>query len=166
MAIAALIMMPFMALTGWIVAKKTREPQTQNNKLWTKAFGHIGNFFSNMQLGKILRLEGEFRDKFVSEIDNALYLQKFVSRWWSVSDIITSIFVLIARFLVIGLGIYLIMQGELMISGLLLVFSYLDRIYFPISYTFGQLPNMQKWASEVEEFYGTFENTTEEIPEK
>lgn len=49
-----------------------------------------------------------------------------------------------------------------MISGLLLVFSYLDRIYFPISSTFSQLSSVQRWVSEAEEFYKTFENTVTE----
>lgn len=83
------------------MAKKTEKPQQQNNKRWSEAFGHIGNFFSNIALGKILGLEGKFREKFVSEVDNAMNLQIRVSKWWSISDMITAIFVMIARFLVI-----------------------------------------------------------------
>lgn len=108
MAFLALIMLPFMALTGYFVSQKTHEPQSQNEKKWTQAFGFVGDFLSNMQLGKNLRLENNFRNKFEVEVDEALYLQKFTSRWWSASDMITSVFTMISRFLVIGGGIYFI----------------------------------------------------------
>ena len=112
MTILALAMLPFMAIVGFWIARKTDKPQEENNKRWTDAFGHIGNFFSNMQLGKILRLEEIFCSKFVKEISEALRLQKFTSRWWSASDMITGVFVGISRFLVIGFGVYLIEKSH------------------------------------------------------
>lgn len=159
MTILALAMLPFMAIVGLWIARKTDKPQEENNKRWTDAFGYIGNFFSNMQLGKILRLEEAFRSKFVQEISEALRLQKFTSRWWSASDMITSVFVGISRFLVIGFGVYFIMQGELTIAGLILTFSYLERIYFPLSSLFGSLPDLQRWEVEVGIFYDTVEKS-------
>ena len=61
-----------------------------------------------MQLGKILLLEKIFKSKFQTELDDALKFQKLTSRWWSFMDMITSIFMLISRFFVIGMGVFLI----------------------------------------------------------
>lgn len=68
MTLASLIMLPFMALSGWLVMKKTRGPQKEVNELWIKAFGVIGDFLNNIQLGKILSLEGRFLSKFHTQI--------------------------------------------------------------------------------------------------
>lgn len=111
-----------------------------------------------MQLGKILRLENIFRAKFAHDVDEALQFQLYTSRWWSINDMITTVFVMISRFLVIGFGVYFIMKGELTIAGLVLIFSYLGQIYFPISTLFGSFPNVQRWNSEIEEFYATFQS--------
>lgn len=162
MAILALSMLPFMALVGYFISKKTHKPQSENEKKWTQAFGFVGDFLSNMQLGKNLRLESHFHAKFDSEIDEALRLQKFTSRWWSVSDMITSVFAMISRFLVIGGGIYFIWKWELTLAGLLLVFSFIEKIYYPVSYVFGSLPNLQKWDTQLEQFYKNFEKTETE----
>lgn len=162
MTALALCMLPFMAISGYFISKKTSAPQRENNKLWTKAFGHIGNFFSNMQLGKILRLETDFRRKFAFEVDNALDHQRYISRWWSISDMITTVFVMISRFLVIGFGVYLITKGEFTVAGLILFFSYIEKIYYPLSTLFGSFPNVQKWNSDIEEFFKIFQDGTEE----
>lgn len=110
MTLLAISMLPFMALTAYFINKKTHIPQKENEEKWTEAFGFIGDFLSNMQLGKILRLEEKFRKKFDNEVDEALRLQKFTSKWWSVSDMITGVFAMISRFLVIGGGVYFIMK--------------------------------------------------------
>lgn len=54
-----------------------------------------------MQLGKILLLEKDFIFRFHTELDEALEFQKNTSRWWAMNDMITSIFVMISRLLVL-----------------------------------------------------------------
>lgn len=115
-----------------------------------------------MQLGKLLRLEQGFGKKFSDELDLAFHHQAFTSRWWSLSDMITNIFVMISRFLVIGFGVYFIMHGELSIAGFILIFSYLGQIYYPLAGLFGSLPQLQRWGTEIAEFYEIFEYTDSE----
>lgn len=166
MTILALLMLPFMGLVGYFVGKKTTKPQTKNEEKWTQAFGVIGDFLSNMQLGKILSLEKKFQKKFYEEVDEALHFQKFTSKWWSISDMITSVFAMISRFLVIGGGVYFIMQWELTFAGLLLVFSYIEKIYYPVSWLFGSFPNLQQWNTRLEKFYNWFSQEEIEDLEK
>lgn len=162
MTLLALSMVPFMALTGWYIDSKTREPQRKNEERWTEAFGHLGNFLSNMLLGKILLLEKNFVMRFHTELDAALLHQKSTSRWWAANDMITSIFIMISRLLVLGYGVYAIAHGQMTLATMMLVFSFLGMIYYPLAYLFGSFTDMQKWATHLEQFYKEFEHVETE----
>lgn len=129
-------MLPFMAITGYITHTKTRIPQKENSKKWNAAFGFMGDFLSSMQLGKILRLEKEYIMRFHSELEEAKALQLQISKGWALNDLITSFFVMISRFLVLGYGVYSIAHHTLTLSELMLVFSLIGMIYYPLGYIF------------------------------
>lgn len=76
MTLLALSMVPCMGLMAFYIYRKTQEPQKQNEIRWNRAFGHIGDFMSNIQLGKILLLEKNFFMRFSTELDEALVFQK------------------------------------------------------------------------------------------
>lgn len=156
MTLLALAMVPCMAFLGILIYKKTIGPQQENTERWTRAFGHMGDFLGNMQLGKILLLEPLFLRKFYTELNEALDKQKYTSRWWSLSDMVISVFVMISRFLVLGYGVYAISQGILSLADLMLVFSLIGMIYYPLGYLFGSVSNLQKYATTLETFYDEF----------
>lgn len=158
MTLLSLSMLPFMALSGFFVYKKTHEPQKENVKRWTKAFGHIGNFMTNFQLWKILLLERNFLNKFHHELDIALTQQKLTSKWWAVNDMITTVFVMISRFLVLGYGVYAVTDGRMSLAQMMLVLSLISMIYYPIGYLFGSFGDIQKKAADLEQFYQEFES--------
>lgn len=156
MTLLALSMVPFMALSGWWIFKKTVGPQTENFERWNAAFGYIGDFMNNIQLGKILRLESLFLQRFFTEISDALDKQLYTSKWWSVNDMITSVFVMISRFLVLGYGVYAIANGTMSLSALMLVFSLTGMIYYPLGYLFGSFGSVQKFSTSLDTFYTEF----------
>ncbi len=162
MTLLSLSMVPFMALSGWYVYRKTHSQQSEADELWTRAFGHLGDFMNNIQLGKILILERNFIMKFHTELDAALEYQKSTSRWWAANDMITTVFVMISRFLVFGYGVYMITQGHMSLANLMLVFSLIGMIYYPLGYLFGAIGNLQKWAVDLQKFYEEFEHIDQE----
>lgn len=157
MALLAFSMVPFMTATAYFVNYKTRTKQAENEKLWSDAFGFIGDFLNNMQLGKILGLEKNFKKDFNRSVDEALVYQKDTSRWWSASDMVTTIFVMISRFLVIGYGIYSISRHSMTLAELMLVFTFLSYIYFPLGALFSGLGNLQLMDTRLSEFYEEFD---------
>ncbi|PID83892.1 hypothetical protein CSB09_03615 [Candidatus Gracilibacteria bacterium] len=162
MTAASLAMLPFMAIAGYITMKKTRGPQKKVNKIWIDAFGVIGDFLGNMSLGKILSLESNFIKKFHIKIQEGLSNQLLVSRWWSANDVITRIFVMISRFIVLGLGVYLISTGEISLATLILMVGYLGFVYFPLTFLFNSLGQMQEWEVQIKKFYDEFETVDTE----
>lgn len=157
MTLLTLSMLPFMAITGYITHTKTRIPQKENSKKWNAAFGFMGDFLSSMQLGKILRLEKEYIMRFHSELEEAKALQLQISKGWALNDLITSFFVMISRFLVLGYGVYSIAHHTLTLSELMLVFSLIGMIYYPLGYIFWSLGNFQKINENLRVFYEEFD---------
>lgn len=151
-----------MAVVAYYISQKTNEPQKENEIRWNRAFGHIGDFMSNIQLGKILLLEKDFIMRFSTELDIALTLQKWVSKYWAMSDMVTTVFVMISRFLVLGYGVYAIAHGDMLLAELILVFSLIGMIYYPLSFIFGSLGNLQKWSTELALFYTEFDMVEQE----
>ncbi len=156
MTLLALSMVPFMGFCGYFIRKKTQTAQLENEERWTKAFGHIGDFLANMQLGKILLLEKEYILRFHAELDVALEMQKHTSKLWAINDLVTTVFVMISRFLVLGYGVYAIAHGSMTLAELMLVFSLIGMIYYPIGYFFGMFGSFQKWSVDLEKFYEEF----------
>ncbi len=162
MTLAALCMLPFMLIAGIITMKKTREPQKKVSELWIKAFGIVGDFIGNMNLGKILSLEGDFLKKFLEKTDESLRKQFLVSRWWSANDIIMQVFVMLSRFVVLGAGIFLISQGKMDLATLVMTLTYVSFIYFPLGFLFGSLGQLQEWEVKFTQFFDEFEKVETE----
>lgn len=61
---------------------------------------------------------------------------------------------------------YAITRGEMTLAGLMLVFSFLGMIYYPLAYLLGSYSNIQKWAVDLEKFYTEFGQVeTEKVDE-
>ncbi len=157
MTLAALCILPFMLMAGVITMKKTRGPQKEVTELWIKAFGIVGDFLGNMNLGKILSLENNFLKKFLKKTDESLKNQFLVSRWWSANDIVMQVFVMFSRFVVLGTGVYLISQHQMDLATLVMTLTYVSFIYFPLGFLFGSLGQLQEWEVQFTKFYNEFE---------
>ena len=68
----------------------------------------------------------------------------------------TSLLVMISRILVLGVGMYYIVDGTLSFADLFLVFSYIGWIYFPLSFMIDRLNDMVRNLTSVEKMYNEF----------
>ena len=166
MAIATLIMLPFMVFIGLYFNRKTAELQKQVNKDWDKSYWVFGDALWNLWLIKTLSLEKKFW-KLMKEINkDAVKKQLKVSKRWSFADIYTGLLVMISRVFVLLLWFYLLINWELSLSILFLYFSFIGYIYFPISFIFSKLRHVQEYISSIRNFYDEFWNLNLDIDSK
>ncbi len=156
MTLIALSCLPIMILFWIYFAKVTTKKQQKNNDKWNKAYSIIWNFLSSFSLWKILWLEKNFIEAFNNQIDTSNKLQKQISKSWSVADIYTGVLIMISRILVLGFWVYYIYIWEISLTTLFIIFAYIGWVYFPLSFLFGSLRNIQEWLVWIDEFYKDF----------
>ena len=156
MAIATLAMLPIMILIWFYFNWKTSKLQKEVNKDWDKSYWLFWDALLNLWLIKTLTLEKKFW-KLMEKIDNkTIEKQLKVSKRWSIADIYTWFLVMISRLLVLTYWFHLLIIWEISFSLLFLFFSFIWYIYFPISFIFSKLRQVQEYISSVNNFYDEF----------
>jgi len=162
MTIATLIMAPIMILIWIYFNLKTRDIQDNINRLRDKAFWIIGDWANNLWLVKTLSLEKKFTKLFKKEIEIADKHQKTVAYRWVFADVYVNVLIMISRFMVLWLWIYLIKKWKLDFATLFLFFSFIWHIYFPLAWIFRRLQMIQKKLKWIKSFYEKFENINQD----
>ncbi len=162
MTLIAISCLPIMIIFWVYFAKVTTKKQQENNKKWDKAYSVIWNFLSSFSLWKILNLEKSFLNTFNDQINESNTLQRKISKSWSVADIYTAILIMISRILVLWFWVYYIYIWEITLTVLFLIFAYIWWIYFPLSFLFWSLRNIQEWLVWIDDFYKEFWNIDSE----
>jgi len=166
LAIATLIMIIPMIFISIFFHLKTRKIQDHINKLRDKSFWILGDILSNLALVKTLVLEKIFRKKLEKNINIADKQQKKVVHRWIIADVLTWLFIAIARLLVLATWIYLLLKWETDFATLFLFFSFVGYIYFPILWISKRLKIIQKKLKWIENFYNKFEDLKTEKDDK
>ncbi|NUJ97593.1 ABC transporter ATP-binding protein [Candidatus Gracilibacteria bacterium] len=166
MTLVTLIILPIMILFGWIFYKKLGPIQKKLNDQWYSVFGDIGNMLSSFQLVKIMTIENSFLKGLDEKVDDVFKKQIQVDKGWSISGIYTVTAIMIARILVIGFGIFFILEGSLSFSLLFMFFSYIGFLYTPLSQISERLRTMQEQLTYIEKFYSEFDAIEQEREEK
>lgn len=162
MAFLSLLVLPFMLLL-WYYFYKIIWPKQQNlNYKWEEIFWDIWNIMSNFFLVKSLTLEKYYINKFNLDLADLYKKQTIIERSWSISEIYTSSLVMISRILVLWFWVLFVMKWTLTLSNLILFFSYIWWIYFPLWFIFSKLRNIQIQLTWVEKFYKEFDNLEQE----
>jgi len=162
MALLALSMMPVMILLGTFFIKKLSIDQRDLNDKWDTMYGNIGNILSSFMLTKILFLEKIFLRNMSWTLDKLYIDQNSLSKRWSFVSIYTAVLVMISRILVLGFGVYYVIEGTLSFASLFLVFSFIGWIYFPLSFLMDSLREMVERLTAVEKMYQEIGNIKEE----
>lgn len=157
MAIATIAMVPVMIFIWLHINKKTLKIQKKINDKRDNAFWELSDSLTNLWLVKTLTLEKIIQQSINKKIDYANSNQLLVTKRWVISDIYTSILVMISRFLVLSLWIYLLINNRLDFATLFLFFSFIWYIYFPLSFIFNSLKNIQKQLTWIEKYYKLFD---------
>ena len=165
MTLISLSMLPVMVWLWIYFNVKTYNRQLQLHKKWDKAFWVLWDVLNNFLVSKALVLEKKFIKKLHWEIDYIDSEQKKLSFVWSFSDIYVTLLIATSRILVLWFGTYYLVQGEISFATLFLFFSYLGWVYFPLSFIFGSLKQIQKELSEAQKFHEEFDKFSMDIDE-
>jgi ABC-type multidrug transport system fused ATPase/permease subunit len=129
---------------GWVVwiGKRAHKNQRVANKLWDKAFGRIGDSFTNLNITRIFdRWEKEIEilsDRFHQWGQE----QQKVRKLWVGFNSFGQAFVFIAKVFVLSIGVIFIYHGSMGLGTLLFFLAFADRIYGPIFSVFEAYQNM------------------------
>ena len=158
MTFASVSMLPALIFVWYFFNRKTVKLQKEVNDYDDKNYWILADSISNTQLVKTLTLENEFFKILSKNVNKSFLKQIPISFRWSFSDINTWFLVMIARIITILTWVYLISIWELSLSLLFLYFSFVWWIYFPISFMFSKLRNIQEQLTTVWKFFETFES--------
>lgn len=158
LAIATLFVVPIFIYMWYYFNHKTRLKQQAIHKKWDRFYGDLSDYVTNLTLAKTLNFEKKAMQNLNVIQDENLSLQIPLSKAWSVADIYTHFMVNISRFIVLWIWIYLISQNEITFWVLFLFYSYIWYIYFPLSFIFSNIKNLQKNLESVKKMYEEFDN--------
>lgn len=158
LAIATLFVVPVFMYMWYYFNHKTRTKQQEIHKKWDRFYGDLGDYITNLTLTKTLNFEQKAKNKLNEIQDENLALQLPLSKAWSIADIYTHFMVNISRFIVLWIWIYLIANKEITFWVLFLFYSYIWYIYFPLSFIFSNIKNLQKNLESVKKMYEEFDN--------
>lgn len=162
LTLATLAVVPIFIAMWYYFNGKTRAAQEAIHKKWESFFGILWDYVTNLTLVKTLTFEKSASKELNKLQLETLALQIPLSRKWGIADIYTHFMINISRLLVLFTGIFLIQSSEITFATLFLFFSYIGYIYFPISYIFGSLKNLQKNLESIKKLYLEFDNIAQD----
>lgn len=154
---ATLAVVPLFIYMWYYFNGKTRKSQEIIHKKWESFFGLLWDYVTNLTLVKTLTFEKKASAELNKLQRETLDLQIPLSKKWWIADIYTHFMINISRLLVLLMGIFLIKSWEITFATLFLFFSYIEYIYFPISYIFWSLKNLQKNLESIKKLYEEFD---------
>lgn len=157
LAIATLFVVPIFIYLWYYFNNKTRKKQQEIHKKWEKFYWDLGDYVTNLTLTKVLWVERFASKKLDKNQDENLALQIPLSKKWAIADIYTAFAVNISRFIVLAVWIYLILSWEIGFWTLFLFYTYIGYIYFPLSFIFWNLKNLQKNLESIKKLYEEFD---------
>ncbi|MCH2188986.1 ATP-binding cassette domain-containing protein [Candidatus Gracilibacteria bacterium] len=109
-------------------------------------------------LTKSLSLEQVFLSKMSKELDSIHIDQNKVGKGWSLAAIYTGFMVMVSRILVLGFGVYYVIDGSLSFTNLFIIFSYIGWIYFPLGAMIDKFEKVIKDITSVKELHEQVES--------
>lgn len=158
LALVTLSLIPVFAILWYYFSIKTRKSQEELHKKWNSFFGILWDFVNNLTLVKTLTFEKSASDKLTNLSYETLNLQFPISKKWWISEVYANMVMSFSRLLVISFWAYMIIQKELDFATLVLFFLYINFIYYPLSFLFANLKNIQRHLESIKILYEEFEN--------
>lgn len=157
LALAMTIMLPLYFYMAYFYNKKTRTLQDNVNIFWDDSFEKTADWITNMWLVKTLNLDTNIYSFVRKKLNLAFKSQLIIITRWSYWEVQLQICVWISRFLVILLWVYLLINWEINIGVLILFFTLVNYIYYPLNFIFSTLKTMQKQIAWIKSMFELFD---------
>lgn len=163
LAFATLALIPIFLFLWYYFNWKTRKIQEELNKKWNSFFGILWDYVNNLTLVKTLTFEKQASKNLKDISIEALHLQIPVSKRWSFADLYANFIISISRLIVILIWMRMVMNNEINFATLVLFFIFINFIYYPLWFIFGNLKNLQKNLESIKNLYEEFNNIPQDI---
>jgi ABC-type multidrug transport system fused ATPase/permease subunit len=142
MTLISLFLLPISI--GWVtwIGKIAHQNQRSANKLWDKAFGRIGDSFTNLNIIRIFARWNHEVDILSDRFSRAWTDQKHIRKLWVGFNSFGQAFVFVAKVFVLSVGIIFIYGWTMWLGTLLFFLAFADRIYGPIFSVFEAYQSM------------------------
>ena len=137
----------------WFViryVKKCQDEQRATNKLWEATFEHLTDQLTNLVTYKLNPREDLFLKRHEKFVVKARDAQLELNRKWKVAETFNPD--AIARFLVLGFGIFLVARGSITLGTLFMFMGFLQEILTPLHVFRDILPQYSRRAQHIERY--------------
>ncbi len=142
MTIISLALLPISLI--WVIGiwKRAHSHQHSANKFWDKAFGRIGDSFTNLNITRIFARSDYEMNILSDRFRQGSIEQKKVRKLWVGFNSFGQAFVFVAKVFILSIGIVFIYHGTMGLWTLLFFLAFADRIYGPIFSVFEAYQSM------------------------
>ncbi len=162
MALASLSMIPVLIFIGFFFQQKTYTLQKEINDFDDTNYGELWDASTNLSLVKSLSIEKNIFAWLRNNIDESFTRQALVSKRWWVCQVSTWFLVMLARAITVITGTYLVYIGDISLAYLFLYFSFIGWIYFPLSFVFARMRQIQEQLTSAQKMFKTFDKIATE----
>ncbi|MBI4086152.1 MAG: ABC transporter ATP-binding protein [Candidatus Liptonbacteria bacterium] len=144
--------------TLWFIiryVKKYEDEQRAVNKMWEEKHEHLSDQVGNIVTYKLNPHEDIFLERHAIYTDRASAAQQTLNKKWRFAEMMNPD--TIARFLVLGMGIFFVKNGEITLGTLFMFMGLLNEILTPLRLLGDILPQYARRAQHIERLLGLFE---------
>jgi len=143
-ALITVATLPVLFFLTFVTNKKTRSKQQKIDKSRDKGYDDLGETMTNAPSIKTNTLEKKRQSSLKKTLEKALKRQLGLQSKWAIFEISIQIVIMLARLIVIAGGTRLYSKGETTIGEIILFFTYINFIYYPLSMMLSRLQKTQK----------------------
>jgi ATP-binding cassette subfamily B protein/ATP-binding cassette subfamily C protein/ATP-binding cassette subfamily B multidrug efflux pump len=132
LALVALLPFPFMALAFWRISSHIHRASTDSLKRFSHLNGHVQETLAGVRTIRALGLEQRSAQQFALLAEQAAEASLTAQRWEAAYEPAVGLTLTTASTLTLGLGGYLVWQGQLSIGGLTSFSMYLGQLIWPM----------------------------------
>jgi ATP-binding cassette subfamily B protein/ATP-binding cassette subfamily C protein/ATP-binding cassette subfamily B multidrug efflux pump len=132
LALAALLPFPIMALAFWRISSHIHQASKESLDAFGKLNDHVQETLTGVRTLRALGLEARSATRFAELAEQAASASLSAQRWEAAFEPAVGITLVTATVLTLGLGGYLVWQGELSIGALTAFSMYLGQLIWPM----------------------------------
>lgn len=132
------------------VIRRAEGEQHKVNKLWEKKSEHMADQIANVITYKLNQDERVFVKVQEGHMNTALNAQLSLNRKWRMADMLNPDAV--GRFMVMGMGVYLVSQGTITLGTMFMFMGLLNEILTPLRILGDKLPQYSRRARQIQRF--------------
>jgi ABC-type multidrug transport system fused ATPase/permease subunit len=150
MTLLSLTVIPFGLGLVIFMIKKYENEQHKINKLWNKMYEHMSDQLSNIVTYKLNQNEKLFLEVQKGYSDRASLAQRAMNKKWRLTSMLNPD--IIARFMVMGFGIFLVQNGDITLGTLFMFMGLLNEILSPLHLLSDILPQFSRKARHIDRY--------------